>query len=64
MVRPLPSLRRTHLTVSRYLSSENDPSKADMAEYEAALTSSGCDLAALTYVKKYGPPLPSHCITY
>jgi hypothetical protein len=36
----------------RYLSSENDPSKADMAEYEAALKNAGCDLAALTYVKK------------
>lgn len=35
-----------------YLSSENDPSKADMNEYEAALREAGCDLAPLTYVKK------------
>jgi hypothetical protein len=37
---------------SRYLSSENDPSKVDMAEYETALKNAGCDLAPLTYVKK------------
>ncbi|KAF8540571.1 Sec1-like protein [Trichophaea hybrida] len=35
-----------------YLSSENDPSKADMVEYETTLKNAGCDLAPLTYVKK------------
>ena len=40
-----------------YLSVESDPSKADIAEYEAALTAAGCSLAPLSYVKKY--PLPS-----
>ena len=32
---------------------ENDPSKNDMSEYEAALKQSGCDLAPLAYIRKY-----------
>ncbi|KAI5818739.1 Sec1-like protein [Pyronema omphalodes] len=35
-----------------YLSSENDPSRADMADYEVALKNAGCDLDPLAYVKK------------
>lgn len=41
-----------------YLSVETDPSKADIAEYEAALNAAGCFLAPLSYVKKYTPPSP------
>jgi hypothetical protein len=53
MVRsPIFSLSHLFLYESRYLSSENDPSKADMVEYETALKNTGCDLAPLTYVKK------------
>jgi hypothetical protein len=40
------------LTYSRYLTSESDPSKGDMNEYESALKNAGCGLATLTYVKK------------
>ncbi|KAI5851808.1 Sec1-like protein [Tricharina praecox] len=35
-----------------YLNSEQDPSKADMNDYETALREAGCDMAALAYVKK------------
>ncbi|KAI5780665.1 Sec1-like protein [Peziza echinospora] len=35
-----------------YLSVENDPSRNDMAEYEAALKQAGCDLTPLNYIKK------------
>ena len=36
------------LFFSRYLSSESGPSKADMADYEIALKSAGCEMAPLT----------------
>ncbi|RPB04172.1 Sec1-like protein [Choiromyces venosus 120613-1] len=35
-----------------YLSTENDVSRGDMQEYEAALKEAGCDLEPLAYVKK------------
>jgi len=35
-----------------YLSSENDPSRADIGDYETALRNAGCDVASLAYVKK------------
>ncbi|PUU82110.1 Sec1-like protein [Tuber borchii] len=35
-----------------YLSTENDVSRGDMQEYEAALKGAGCDLEPLAYVKK------------
>lgn len=35
-----------------YLNSDSEISKADMNEYEMALTNSGCDLASLRYLKQ------------
>ncbi|KAK6337517.1 Vesicle trafficking between the ER and Golgi [Orbilia blumenaviensis] len=35
-----------------YLSSEQDVTRGDMAEYEAALAKAGCELEPLTYLKK------------
>ncbi|KAF3922427.1 hypothetical protein AA313_de0205421 [Arthrobotrys entomopaga] len=35
-----------------YLSSEQDVTRGDMAEYEAALAKAGCDLEPLAYLKK------------
>lgn len=46
---PMDKLR---LFAIYYLTSEQDVSRGDMAEYEAALSKAGCDLEALAYLKK------------
>src|SRR5690606_38862623 len=49
---PVDKLR---LFIIWYLSIDGDINKADMAEYEQALTAAGCDIAALKYIKRFGP---------
>ncbi|KAG0633295.1 Sec1-like protein [Tuber brumale] len=46
---PIDKLR---MFIIWYLSTENDVSRGDMQEYEAALKEAGCDLEPLAYVKK------------
>ena len=51
---PLDKLR---LFIIWFLSTEQEISRAEMDRFEEALTKSGCDTAAVTYVKRFATPL-------